>query len=397
MILIYDNRAALKDHPSLHVLIAGVSAYPHLPKGNEPRTPQSFGMRQLSSAALSAYKIYRWLINCSQNFPVPLATCRLLLSPSTEEITAEPTLQGLADSCTLDNFLLAANHWREDASSHKENMTLFYFAGHGLQRSMEDLVLLLEGFGDGIGGLLRSTVAVNNLFIGMVSSEIRPKMARTQLYLIDCGRNSPSMFRSFEKEDATSVFSVQFTSVDNRIAPIFYGSVPGSKAISIPGDQTLFSKALLDCLNGGAGELREVDGQERWCVSVLTLLEALKTKVEDWNKTLGAEQEFTLSGLVRDAIICFLDQPPSVEVVLEVDPPDALNFVKIEVRDEQGMLVLELPTPLDPNPYHCKLTAGFYQIEAIIDPPNPHYVNLPGRLRLVMPPRYHKTVKVSRE
>lgn len=106
MTLIFDERANLQGQPGLHTLIVGISAYRYLPKENEPVTSKSFGMRQLSSAALTAYKIYLWLMERQKYFPVPLATCRLLLSPSSSETAIEPNLSGLISPCTLTRFLL---------------------------------------------------------------------------------------------------------------------------------------------------------------------------------------------------------------------------------------------------------------------------------------------------
>ncbi len=385
----FDNRANLQGQPDLHVLIAGVSTYQNLPKQNDPLTPESFGMRQLSSTALTKYKIYRWLLDHQQNFPVPLATCRLLLSPSPDEVAVEPGLKGLAEPCTLNNFLVAANDWRTDASSHQENVTFFYFAGHGVQRTKDDSVLLLEDFDGRIGGLLRNAVDTNNIFKGMAKSNTYPNMAQTQLYFIDACRDFLSAFKNFEPESTTPVFRVQLSGEDKRTAPIFYAAAPGTKVIGIKGGQTLFSRALLDCLNGDAGELKEVNGQERWHISVHSLNAALETKIDDWNKTLGAQQDFILGGLVANTPTHFLDLTPLVEIVLEVVPLDALNCTRIKVLDDQGVPIPEpVPFPVLPNlhPYRCKWIAGFYTISAEIDPPDQRYINFPGRARPVMPP-----------
>ena len=117
MRLVFDERARLQGQPGFHALIAGVSAHPHLPGGMGAPAPDSYGMQQLSSTALTAYKMYCWLVERQNKLPVPLATCRLLLSPSSEEVQREPNLHGLADPCTLDQFRAAASEWRTDARS----------------------------------------------------------------------------------------------------------------------------------------------------------------------------------------------------------------------------------------------------------------------------------------
>src|SRR5205823_5326133 len=127
MSLVLDNRAGLAGKPGLHALIVGVSGYPHLPVPGAGAPPaEAFGMYQLSSTSLAAYRVYRWLLDEAQGLPVPLATCRLLLSPSADELAAEGHLAGLGSASTVDNFLVDAAGWRTDASSSDDNMTLFY-------------------------------------------------------------------------------------------------------------------------------------------------------------------------------------------------------------------------------------------------------------------------------
>lgn len=178
---IVDNRAALQGKPGLHAFIVGVSGYPHLPASeNEPSNPQGLGMRRLTSTSLTAQVMYRWLFDRDAKglLPVPLATCRLLLSPSTTELAIDQTL-GNAPAATVDNFLQAADAWRTDAASDQKNVTLFYFAGHGVQREKGDAVLLLEEFGNGLGPTLLKAVDMHSIVYGMTTSATRPNMAQT--------------------------------------------------------------------------------------------------------------------------------------------------------------------------------------------------------------------------
>ncbi|HET6478699.1 MAG TPA: hypothetical protein VFG35_01480 [Actinoplanes sp.] len=67
-----------------HALVIGVSAYDHLPSvGAGP-----FGLSQLGSTAIGAYRFAVWLRDHYRNPDAPLATIRLLLSPSAAEISA---------------------------------------------------------------------------------------------------------------------------------------------------------------------------------------------------------------------------------------------------------------------------------------------------------------------
>jgi len=387
------QRANLQGQPGLHALIVGVSAYSNLSKANEPLTPNSLGLRQLSSTTLSAYKIYRWLLDHQNALPVPLASCRLLLSPSALEIAVEPEINDLADPATLENFLIQAKNWKKDASSNDDNMTLFYFAGHGAQQSRDDAVLLLEDFGDGIGGPLRNAVDINNIFKGMARSNQFHIIAQKQLYFVDACRDFLSAFRNFEPDDATQVFRIQQSGADTRVAPIFYAAAPGTSALAIPGEQTLFSKALIDCLNGDAGQFEEVEGQERWHVSVHSLCEALQLKIQELNTRFSAQQEFLPGGWWKDTAICFLNHPPLVEVELKVDPLEAVPCTRIATLESQGAGLI-IPFPLNPHPYRGAWPAGFYTLSAEIVPPAAPYININPFVRQIVPPRFSRTMRV---
>ena len=171
--LVFVNNELQEGGKGLHALIVGVSHYPHLPDGGGTPAEKSYGMGQLSSTSLTAYKMYRWLLENKDLLPVPLATIRLLLSPSEGELKIEPSIQELLQSnkaklSTKDNFVLEAKAWRSDARTSEDNVTFFYFAGHGVQRKKDDAVMLLRDFGyPAIGGSLANAAAMENLFYGM--------------------------------------------------------------------------------------------------------------------------------------------------------------------------------------------------------------------------------------
>jgi hypothetical protein len=379
--------------PGLHAFIVGVSDYKNLPLPGEPLAPHHLGLRKLSSAALSAYKMYCWLLEHQNDLAVPLVSCRLLLSPSATEIAAAPEIGDLADPATVENFLVQAAGWQNDANSNEGDMTLFYFSGHGAQQSRDDAVLLLEDFGDGVGVPLRKAVDVNNIFNGMARSNQFRTIAQKQLYFIDACRDFLSAFKNLEPQKTTQVFQVQLSGEDTRVAPIFYAAAPGTGALAIPGQQTLFSKALIDCLNGDAGQFEEVEGQERWNISVHSLCEVLLLKMQELNARFGEQQEFLPGGWWKDTVICFLDHPPLVKVKLKVEPQEAVPCTRIMMMDLLGAAPA-IPFPLNPYPYEGAWPAGYYTLSAEIVPPAVPYVNVAPFIRQIVPPHFSRTMKV---
>lgn len=395
MNLVFDERMRLGDNPGFHALIVGVSAYPHLPGGTGPQASDSFGMQQLSCAALSAFRLYEWLLSKKDKLSQPLATCRLLLSPSRAELDASPELKTFLDNhrldgCSLESIQSALKDWRKDNESNEQNVALFYFVGHGVQRSKGDSVLLLEDFGDGRGGTLAKSVNVHNIYYGMSVSGTRPQIAQTQFYFIDACRVLPSAFKDFEKMETGTAWDTDLPGRDLRSAPIFYASVPGNVAYAMQGQPTIFNQALLACLKGGAARPPDQEtGQERWTVTH----HSISDKLDDLFQTLNPSQKWRADGFGPDAVIVFLDGPPLVDVSVEVIPSDAASFVELQVVDSSNHFIWRI-CPVPRNPYTGNLPAGYYLVGAEIEPPRAGYQTSARQIWDVKPPSSRRSVKV---
>jgi hypothetical protein len=403
MNLVYDTRGELGGGPGLHALIVGVSQYRHLLGGSGP-TASFVDLRQLSSAARSAYALYRWLLDRQQRLPIPLASVRLLLSPSPEELDAEPGLAELSGPCGLEAFLTAAYDWRADADTHRGGYTLFYFAGHGIQANGTDTALLLEDFGDGRGGLLRNAVSTQNLIAGMSHSRSRTNTARTQLYFIDTSRDTPAWVGRSMSAAPSPVFNIevsQATMPDDRTATCFYATAPSARAYAFARKQSLFSRALVECLEGAAA--RPVDdlegaasgepGETRWGVTLYSLSSALSQRMQELSEQFNIDQMVRVDG--SDAVINYLPGPPDVQVEISIEPPGAQQFASVKITNALGgETVLDLPAPLSPHPYVASMPAGVYAVSVSFDSTAPPYKGWQG-VRMVTPPAAKIKIKVS--
>jgi hypothetical protein len=398
--LLYDGRPHLQGQPGLHAFLAGVSLYPHLPGGGGRPAPNHFGMEQLTAAALTAYQLSQWLVNNQAQLPVPLATCRVLLSPSPAETAVEPALAGTA-GCRWDDFAQAVRDWRQDALAHAGGYTLFYFAGHGVQRSRTDSVMLLQDFGDGIGGSLTRGAGVNNLFAALAPTgpKLKPPVgiARTQFYFIDACRVLPSKFKDRELMSVPDVLDAPLNGVDDRTAPIYYAAAPGAAAYSLAGQGTLFGTALLACLAGGAGKAMDKGDGVRWYVTSHSLDAGLNRYLEVLNRNHGSDQDCVMGGLAGEATLVRTGSPPAVEVELKVDDAGALPCTDVQVQELQSGVSAwpQLARPINPHPYHGRLPAGFYLVGARIVPPTPGYVDCKPTLREAVWPLQSWKVKVT--
>ena len=388
MSLLYDDRAAIGANPGVHAFIIGVSHYPFL-AGGANAVADPWDLRQLTSSAASAHKIFEWIKTA--RLPVPLVTCRVLLSPS----PSEPHLAGVADEATFDNVFADAHAWREDARTHAANITFFYFAGHGVQRDKEDAVLCLHDFRQppATAPALRRTIDLATLRAGLSPSTTQPNIARTQFYFVDACREQPAQTKNFKDLKTGDLWDIELDGQDDRSSPIFYASVSNHVAGAIPGVQTLFSKALLACLEGEAGDSLGEDaaGNPEWGVTIESLNAALLQKVDELNRDLGGDQNYTTGGQFRPARVCLLQSPPKVTVVLEVDPEDASQLGRLVITGNDEVAKVYDP-PLT-QPLEETLEAGLYRVELSFTPPAPPFVNR-MRLKEARAPRITWKVKV---
>ena len=393
MTLVLDQRASLAGKAGLHALIVGISAYPSL--DDPAAAAETFGLSGLSSAAASAFRIYEWLVRRQAKLAAPLASIRLLLSPSEAELAAIPEIAEFRSSCALEAVRTAAGDWRTDAANDRTSVTFFYFAGHGVQRTRGDAVLLLEDFGDGIGGVLEKAVNTKNLSNGMAPTPRLPNVARTQFYFVDACRVGSDAFARYEQSETAELWPVELAGRDDRSAPIFYATLPGALAYGKPGKQSLFSEALLSALDGGAADVVEVDGSELWRVTSQTLSARLAEHLRRLTAGTDIDQQFRSDGMGADAVIHTLDGAPTVEIELILDPEAARAHAQVAILNEDGDPAANLPRPLTPYPFRCPLPAGVYTISADIDPPQPPFVSVRGKPRPILPPFQRRTLRVT--
>jgi Caspase domain len=387
-----DNRADLGGKPSVHAILIGVSRYPFLDKGESPVT-DTWQMGQLTSMASSAYQMFQWLVraNAQGQLPVPLATCRVLLSPAPSE-AAPP---GIGLPADLENIKVALTAWREDLKTHRDHVALFYFAGHGVQRSKEDAVLCPEDFRKPPGAALSRALSLANIREGMAPAPEFEEIARTQLYFFDACRVHPEYLKKFKPMNTAEVFEEAFAGEDDRSSPVFFGSISNSPAQAVPERQTLFSRALVECLDGEAGVVlddeQQANGDPIWGVTVGSLTETLhKDKIPQLNRDFQAAQTFSPSGVQAPAVICRLQKPPRVNFRVSLDPAAASSFARIDLDGPEKFSV----SPVAPHPFDRNVPGGIYTVRVLFDPPHPPYQPAQNSWRL-KPARFGKTIKVT--
>ncbi|HEX8122363.1 MAG TPA: hypothetical protein VF549_13965 [Solirubrobacteraceae bacterium] len=372
MSLVLDRRREVADGPGLHVLLVGVSRYPHLEEGSGPPADSTFGMGQLASPGIAAYRLFQYLE--ARAHPVaPLATCRLLIAPSEEELAALPELaEADAGPPTLESFLQAAEEWRADAARHRDSVAVAYLAGWGIESTASEQLFLLSDFGNGIGPLFRSAVSLHSLYAGMAPHPWQPDMARTQLFAYDVGRRGVPAEQHHLTLNATAVFDSAPISLDDRAAMTLYAARPGQLPYGVPGQGTFFGDALMLCFDGrGATPVDTPDGT-RWDVTIASLAAAMHEQMRVFGERLDLDLDVDVGGAVRDFPLLHLEHAPPVEIVIAAEPgvPHAL-------RDETEEVVWSGEPVAAEGPVRLEVPAGFYRLDV---------GDRRGRWRLAKPP-----------
>ena len=156
--------------PATHALVIGVGAYRHL-LGGYQAGPDHWGLGQLPGAAHSAATFVKWLQERFHHVEAPLATIEHLITdgPGAALGSAEPTIQAIS---------LAINAWRVRASSHPDNIAIFYFAGHGVLMGTETGLLAADFADPAFGNPMLQSIHVEKMVQGMLSCKARSEERR---------------------------------------------------------------------------------------------------------------------------------------------------------------------------------------------------------------------------
>jgi hypothetical protein len=377
--------------PGVHALVIGVSAYTYLANGAE-EAKKTYNLGQLDSAAQTAASVSEWLLDASTKLRQPIKSLRFLASPSRDE--RHPMLQH-AVPATLENVHEALWQWRADASVDREDTTIFYFAGHGIQRARGDSFLLLEGFNEPKKPLLSNAVDLNLIYNGMAEAEF-PNIAQIQLYFVDsCRTDIPDMTKFLDPEGA-KIWDITLGGADTRVAPIFFASAAGAPTFGSekPGGVSAFGTDFLKCVRGSAADSIKVSpGKKAWSVTIGTLARTLQKFVEAHNSNVvGRPRKVVVDKFTQnEAVIATLPGPPTVTCRVVFVPDDAHTVATLSFEDATGVEP-SFDIPLT-NPHIFDAVAGSYKVFAQVsaDQCPPYRSSTPEHVS-VLPPETEVTV-----
>ena len=372
MALVFDKRDELQGKDGIHAVIVGVSDYLNLPDHDDPTGDDTWFLNKLTSAAISALTTFEWI---SQSpLRLPLKTVRLLLSPSATELAAFPALAAMPDiaaggtgRATRAAFEADVRAWRKDARANANDMTIFYFAGHGMQRGPEEGVLLLEDFlADDGSPPLANAFEISNIRNGMAPSDQSPNIALTQFYFIDACLNRPETQKKYVNPQVPDVFGVVLNGVDKREAPMLFSTVDGALSLGRAGKPSHFAEALKIALNVAAEDPDDSQGATLWPITSMTIKNALDAYYV--KQKLGTRVK--IGGVVGEPVIRYLDQPPPVDISILVQPNTFGTPCDVALFDDNNAMASQCNTaaPLGAGlVFEATVKAGFYRVQIASD------------------------------
>jgi hypothetical protein len=366
-----------------HALVVGVSHYPFADGPEQTADGEAFGITNLTGAAKSASDIAAWLLDEYRNPDAPLASVRVLLSPTDGEELNPRVARELTQPApaTRDAVVTEFDEFRQACRENPDNVAFVYFAGHGIQLNKRGAVVLLHDFGVmGKGNKLYGAIDVAGCRDAMDESG----NAHRQIWFSDACRQLPDIARKFESL-AGGPFKADEGIGQVDASPLFLASSARESAFAAVGETTIFSDALLASLRGDAATMPTPDCSD-WHISTTTLIRTLQGKV-DAILAGREEQTIDITGRVREMVAHRFENPPDVDIVVNLLPADAtpVPMPRLWLDDkDQG---------IDPSwPVRFRGDAGIYLLTVTVAPPLTTNVNKPF---LASPPGYQNEVSVS--
>ena len=345
------NNAVKEGAPGVHALIIAAGEYPFLDGGSQtPPKIDTADMGQLISPPLSALRMADWLMKDLRPRGAQCATVDVLCSGNAPFRTRKGR-RTTPERATLANVRAAVNRWFTLASSHPDNVALFYFCGHGVTSGAVDSLLLEDFGGDPLDPFNSGAVDATAFSDGM-----RKCKAANQLFLFDACRTAPEVYlRDFGAARGVPLVSAAAHAGLGQVnQACIWASELGLPAYGRIDDQTVFSEAFLRSVKGASAERDPLTGD--WLVQCSKLAVGMDAYVK---RILGRQRQFvTATRMTLGFPLHTLEAPPLVPIQVSCFPP--VRTPQIELRCDSGDKRAAGPA----DAWHLDLPYGSYTVDA---------------------------------
>lgn len=337
----------------------GVSDYPFAVDPTSWLVAEGLGISSLSSAAKSASDVAAWLLTEYHNPDAPLASLRVLLSPSkTERINKaiKPLLDPATSRADSASVVAEIRAFQKACKEDPGGMVFVYIAGHGVQTTNRAAVVLLSDIGDpNLPNRLSGSLDVAGFHQAMNS----PGNPGKQVWFSDACRQEPAVMSAFVSLPGAICPDIPQGHVDT--SPLVLSASTGEQAYARPRG-TLFSEALLAGLRGSS--LRGPDATSKhWYVSLFDLISWIDARVKKDSRSSNADQRIDPTGRVLDMVVQRFEKPPDVQVTLRMVPATLSPAPKVTI-DANATVVARFSS----WPVKGVIPAGRYRITVKANP-----------------------------
>lgn len=374
MALFFDQ---IQQIPQTHIFIIGVGGYPYL-NGGIKAVQQTFDgaqlLGQLSSPPVSAEAFFdtAMALHHSGSWIKPLGSIEVLLSPSPSSVNifTGKTLE----AATIGNIKKAYRAWKKRCDTNADNVAIFFFCGHGLDKA--EHYLLAEDFGETPENPWEGSFAFD-----MTRRAFFSCAARTQLFFVDaCRQLTSDMLKTdlpMNPIEPPSLMARDCTFNLTQKAAASNESAYGKK-----NEVSFYTKALIGAIKGNA--VNNDTGE--WRVAMGALASKMNSFLQLEAPGEGYPQRCISTTSDTTDIIRFTT-PPLVPLTVTCVPDAALAFANLACRDANtNQAQTRLPSA---TPWKTQIQAGLYQIEASFNegPYKPTAI-----FRSVMPPSANQSL-----
>lgn len=258
--------------PSLHAFIIGVAHYPHLQGGGGRLAKNPLQLPQVTTPQYTAAAIAEWFATKYHNPQVPLGSVELLISPAKSSPTTATQRVPATDSATMAQIKKSFEAWETRAGSHPDNIAVFYFCGHGVQKVNQ--FLLPSDFGDPAETeAWENCIDFDGMRVGM-----RACKAQTQLFFVDACRETPPEQLNEIPTGHRLISSNE--SNDVKAFAVYNAAAEKHQAFGPEDGPTYFCEALLVALRIGA----EGRGDRSFVVDTFSLGNAIGKVMQSYGQ-----------------------------------------------------------------------------------------------------------------
>lgn len=348
------------DQPATHAIVIGVGDYPHLIGGSGTRTDSHDGMKQLTSPPISARAFANWLLQEFHKPDAPLGSVQLLLSEPGPRLFELPDgTQADIGLANMANIKTAITAWRKRADLHLNNMTIFFFCGHGISEG-NSMVILPSDFGSEDNAFAQSIDFLN------IYNAMEQYKAQRQVFFVDACRASSD---SLQGNRGVNLLQDRPRDADGtRIGPVYYATLKDELAFGQTHEASYFTTALLDCLSHFGADDREGD----WRTTNFGLADALDHVMGQFIQAGSEVAQTPDSTEVRERFaINHLNADPHALFYLSSRPEQRFPDTRFRCIDAAHHEQVQGPVDQAEEPdrqfWSFRITSGAIQVEGFDD------------------------------